>query len=185
MKHEKSRAVFLDRDGVINKAIIRDRKPFSPATVKEMEIPDDVPRALELLKKHGFKLIVVTNQPDVARGWQTQESVEEINEKLKQLLPLDEVRVCYHTDANHCHCRKPLPGMLTDAAQALQIDLQASFMVGDRWRDIDAGRAAGCRTVWLENDYDEKKPLKPDMIAKTLWDAAQQIVANELSIQNN
>jgi D-glycero-D-manno-heptose 1,7-bisphosphate phosphatase len=180
-----NRAVFLDRDGVINKAVIRDRKPYSPATVNDLEIPDDVPQALAALKKRGFKLIVVTNQPDVARGKQSRESVEEINAKLLALLPLDDIRVCYHTDSDKCTCRKPGTGMLTEAAKTFSINLGQSFMVGDRWRDIDAGRAAGCQTIWIENDYDEEKPRNPDMTAKTLWDAAQEIISKLPAVQKN
>ncbi len=137
------RAVFLDRDGVLNRAIVRNGKPYPPASIEQLEIPSDVPDALQELKGHGFELIVVTNQPDVARGTQSRQMVEQMNQRLKSLLPLDDVFVCYHADQDKCTCRKPQPGLLLQAAKKLNIDLSGSFMVGDRWRDVEAGQNAG------------------------------------------
>ena len=171
------KAVFLDRDGVLNNAIIRDGKPFSPRNVSELTIPDDVLSALGKLKAAGFLLIGATNQPDVARGDNTIEAVEAINKKLMAILPLDEIYVCYHDDADQCQCRKPLPGLITDAAIHHDVDLTASFMVGDRWKDVEAGQRAGCKTVWLNQGYQEQAPKHPaNFTATSLTQAADWII---------
>ena len=148
-----NRAVFLDRDGVLTRALVREARPTRPCTPAEMEIDADAPVALARLKVAGFLLIVVTNQPDVARGITRREDVEAMHATLRAALPLDAVFVCYHDDEDACDCRKPKPGMLLEAAAAHAIDLAESFMVGDRWRDVDAGAAAGCRTIWIDRGY--------------------------------
>jgi D-glycero-D-manno-heptose 1,7-bisphosphate phosphatase len=176
----QNKAVFLDRDGVLNHAIIVNGLPFAPTSVDEVTIPDDARAALERLKDANFLLIVVTNQPDVARGKTPLAAVEEINHKLKQLLPLDDFFVCYHDDVDNCHCRKPLPGLLLDAARKYTIDLKNSFMVGDRWKDIAAGQAAGCKTIWLKQDYLEKGPKNPpDFVAESLTQVASIVIMGE------
>lgn len=150
------RAVFLDRDGVLNAAVVRDGVPYPPRSVDEVEILPGVYDACTRLRAAGFELVVVTNQPDIARGTQTLEAVRRINDALLAALPLDEVVICPHDDSDGCDCRKPRPGMLVAAAQRRGIDLSASFMVGDRWRDIEAGIRAGCRTLLIDRDYDER-----------------------------
>jgi D-glycero-D-manno-heptose 1,7-bisphosphate phosphatase len=157
-----AKAVFLDRDGVINRAVVRQGKPYPPSDLSELVIPPDVRPVLKQLKTCGFLLIVVTNQPDVARGSQTREKVEEINGFLRRELPLEDVLTCYHDTGDGCLCRKPLPGLILQGAERHQIDLQASFLIGDRWKDIEAGRRAGCRTIFIDYQYNEKKPDRPD-----------------------
>jgi len=175
---EKSRrAVFLDRDGVINRAIVRDGTPHSPATLDELQIFPDVPAALRKLKQLGFQLLVITNQPDVSRGTRTREAVENINNKLSASLPLDDIMVCYHTDADNCTCRKPKPGMILDAARKYDIDLSVSYLVGDRWRDIEAGKNAGCTTIWIDAGYRESQPVRgADARVGSLREAADWII---------
>ena len=124
----------------------------------------------------GLLLIVVTNQPDVARGTQTKATVEALNRELSSRLPLHEIRVCVHDDADECDCRKPAPGMLLDAAREHGIDLQGSFMVGDRWRDVEAGRRAGCKTVFVDSGYSERSPEAPDLTVRTLGEALPWIL---------
>jgi D-glycero-D-manno-heptose 1,7-bisphosphate phosphatase len=173
----KQRAIFLDRDGVLNAAIVKNGKPYPPQTIDELIIPPDVPVALSLLRESGFLLIGATNQPDVARGTTQKTLVEMMNSQLMAKLPLDEIRVCFHDDSDGCACRKPLPGMLMAAAEEHQIDLKASFMIGDRWKDIEAGKQAKCKTIWLKNDYDEKSAEHvADYVAASLIDAAEWII---------
>lgn len=155
------RAVFLDRDGVLNQAIMRDGKPYPPQSLDEVVIPPDVRPALEKLRSAGFLLIVLTNQPDIARGFVTRDRVDSIHRYLAAALPLDEFRVCDHDDHHRCGCRKPKPGLILTAAQDHGIDLAASFLVGDRWRDVDAGASAGCRTIWIDLGYHERGPSTP------------------------
>jgi D-glycero-D-manno-heptose 1,7-bisphosphate phosphatase len=176
----KRRAIFLDRDGVLNAAIIKNGKPYPPASLAELVIPEGVQEALTALKSAGFMLIGATNQPDVARGTTTRDLVEAINEKLVGALALDEIRVCYHDDSDQCECRKPLPGLLTRAAEDHGIDLQKSVMVGDRWKDIAAGQNAGCKTVWLNYSYQEAAPkVPPDLTTSSLINAANWILQEQ------
>ena len=173
------RAVFLDRDGVINRALEREAKPYPPRTLAEFEILPEVPDALARLKSAGFLLVVATNQPDVGRGTLPREVVESIHAHLLAQLPVDRVEVCYHPGqgASDCDCRKPRPGMLRRAAAVLNIDLGRSWMVGDRWRDVDCGYAAGCRTIFIDRGYAEELRRKPDFSARHLGEAADIILA--------
>lgn len=170
------RAVFLDRDGVINRAIVRDGKPYPPQTLSEVEILPGVKQALDLLHQAGFMLIVITNQPDVARGTISQKTVEEINLHLTQALPIDEFRTCYHDSIDQCECRKPKPGALLSAANQYNIDLTKSYMIGDRWRDTEAGEHAGCKVIFIDYGYLEKQPNFIDYRVNSLLEAANIIL---------
>ena len=173
------RAVFLDRDGVINKSLIRDGLPYPPKGLDDFEILPGVPEACRKLKQAGFLLIVATNQPDVGRGTTPMALVEAMHAKMMRAVPaLDRIEVCYHPGKGEsdCDCRKPKPGMLLRSAKALDIDLKQSWMVGDRWRDIDCGHAAGCRTVFVDNGYAEELKQIPDFRAKNLAEAADIIL---------
>ena len=173
------RAVFLDRDGVINRALEREGKPYPPTSLAEFEILPDVPVACAKLKAAGFLLVVTTNQPDVGRGTLAKEVVEKIHAHLTAQLPVDRVEVCFHPGKglSDCDCRKPKPGMLLHAARELGIDLAQSWMVGDRWRDVDCGHAAGCKTVFIDRGYSEELKQKPDFSARHLGEAADIILA--------
>jgi D-glycero-D-manno-heptose 1,7-bisphosphate phosphatase len=171
-----TRAVFLDRDGVLNNAPVRDGKPGQPQGVADLVILPGVEEACESLRAAGFMLVVVTNQPEIMRGTITRESVDAVNRRLEELLPLDEIVVCAHDDADGCECRKPKPGMLLDAARRHGLELRKSFLVGDRWRDIGAGQAAGCRTVFIDRGYDERRPESPDATVRDLTEAAAWIL---------
>jgi len=172
------RAVFLDRDGVLNRALERDGQPYPPSSLAEVEILPGVPEACARLKQAGFLLVVATNQPDVGRGTLAREAVEAIHAHLQRLLPLDRIEVCYHAGrgAEPCDCRKPRPGMLQRAAAALGIDLAASWMVGDRWRDVDCGHAAGCRTIFIDYGYREALRQPPDFTCRSLLEASEIIL---------
>jgi D-glycero-D-manno-heptose 1,7-bisphosphate phosphatase len=170
------RAVFLDRDGVLNRALVREGKPYPPANLSELEILPGVPEACSTLKRAGLGLIVVTNQPDLSRGTMEGGAVEAMNAQVRERLGLDDVRVCPHDDADRCGCRKPAPGLLLAAARDWRIALDRSVMVGDRWRDIESGRRAGCKTVFIDYGYSEQRPEAPDLIAGSLLDAVPWIL---------
>ena len=172
-----NRAVFLDRDGVINRMFVRDGIPFAPTTLEQFAILPGVVEAIAALKNTGFRVIVATNQPDVGAGKVAREIVEAMNARVQQECRVDDVRVCYHTEADRCACRKPKPGLLVDAARDWFLDLRASYMVGDRWRDIVAGHAAGCRTVLIDYNYAEQKAENPDIVVKSLEEASQRILS--------
>ena len=169
-------AVFLDRDGVLNEATVRNGKPYPPRDLSELVITHGAGAALEGLKREGFLLIVVTNQPDVARGKANRADVDKINAQLTAILPLDAIEVCEHDDKQECNCRKPKPGMILRAREKFGVDLTGSFMVGDRWRDIEAGRRAGCRTILIGDGYGETFPCAPTIKLASLPGAASWII---------
>jgi len=170
------RAVFLDRDGVLNRTAVRDGVPCPPGTLAEVEILPGVAEALQQLRRRGLPLIVVTNQPDVARGTQVRDVVEGINQLLTRRLGLDAVYTCYHDNADDCACRKPKPGMLMRAAAEHCIDLSASFMVGDRWGDVAAGAGAGCETILVNMPYSQCHRCSPDHTVADLREAVEVIL---------
>ena len=171
------RAVFLDRDGVINRAFVRDGRPFPPATEQQLEILPGVTEALARLHDAGFRLVVVTNQPDIARGTQRRDVVDRMHARLRSELPIDDIRVCDHDDADGCECRKPKPGLLAAAARDGGLSLEDSFMVGDRWRDVEAGRRAGCATIFIDHGYNEPRPDRADAFVGSLAEAADWILS--------
>ncbi len=174
------RAVFLDRDGVLNQAIVRGGKPFPPANVSEMVINPDAIVGLSILKQLGFLLVVVTNQPDVGRGSTSMDAVQEIHDAIRAELPIDDFFVCCHDDLDRCDCRKPMPGLLLEAAEQYGIRLDESFLIGDRWRDIDAGYRAGVRTVLIEYGYQERGPdHEPNIRVNSLLQAIQWIATTK------
>jgi len=175
----EKKAVFLDRDGVLNNVILKKGKPHPPATLAELSLCEDVLPALQILKSLEYLLIVVTNQPDVARKLTPLDTVQEINATLMKLLPLDDICVCYHDDSDGCACRKPAAGLLLQAALEYNVDLEKSYMIGDRWKDIEAGQRAACKTVWLNKAYQEKGPkLPPDYTTNSLMQAVTWIKNN-------
>jgi D-glycero-D-manno-heptose 1,7-bisphosphate phosphatase len=149
------RAVFLDRDGVINKVILCDGKPYSPRKYDEFVLNDGIREAVCKMKELGYKILVVSNQPDVARGEITQGILDLMTQKMRWELSVDEIYICPHDDPHGCSCRKPKPGMLIQAAEKWKIDLASSFLIGDTWKDIEAGKAAGCRTILLDAPYNQ------------------------------
>ncbi len=173
-------AVFLDRDGVINVNEVRDRRPYAPTKAEDFRLLPGVEQAVRRLKDAGFLIIVATNQPDVANGITPLATLEEMHAMMRKKLPVDDIKICYHTDADACDCRKPKPGMLLAAATEHGIDLARSYMVGDRWRDVAAGKAAGCvASILVEYDYDEPKPDSPDAVVASLSEAADWILRRE------
>jgi D-glycero-D-manno-heptose 1,7-bisphosphate phosphatase len=170
-------AVFLDRDGVLNEAVVRDGKPYPPDLAADVRLIPDAAEALRRLKALDLPLIVVTNQPDVARGRQTVAEVEAIHRRLRDELPVDDFLACYHDDRDGCACRKPKPGLILEGAARHGADPGRSFLIGDRWRDIDAGRAAGCRTVWIDRGYRERGPSSaPDAKVASVTEAVEWIL---------
>lgn len=170
------KAIFLDRDGVINKAIVINGKPFPPHNLNDVKILKEVKKSMDLLKASNWMIIVITNQPDVSRGITSRYKVEKINSYLKHKLPIDEIYTCYHDDKENCKCRKPKPGALKLAAKNNNIDLDKSYMIGDRRGDIEAGNVAGCKTFFIDYNYDEIKPLDFTFQVKSLKEATDIIL---------
>jgi D-glycero-D-manno-heptose 1,7-bisphosphate phosphatase len=168
-------AVFLDRDGVLNEAFVRDGVPTPPKSLEEFRVLPGVADACAGLRRAGFILVVVTNQPDIARGTQTRAEVDRMHQRLRSLVLLDEICMCPHDDADACQCRKPQPGMLLDAAERLHLDLTRSASIGDRWRDIEAARRAGVKAIYVECRYGEPAPINADVTVANLPEAAAWI----------
>jgi len=169
-------AVFLDRDGVLNHTDVRDGKPYAPTKFEDFKILPGTFEALSSLKKIGFVIAVVTNQPDVGNGKVKKETVEQMNTYLRTELPIDIIKVCYHAQTDGCECRKPKPGMILEAAGGLQASLPQSYMIGDRGGDISAGKAAGCTTILIDKFYTEELIDEPDFKALSLEAAVNTII---------
>jgi len=171
------RVVFLDRDGVLNRAFPEGETTRPPTSVDELELLPGVPESLAKLRTAGFVLVVVTNQPDVARGKQTRTAVEAINAKMQSELPLLDVFACYHDSGDKCHCRKPKPGLLHDAAAKHDLDIETAFLIGDRWSDIVAAHAAGCQAVLIETPFSNAERCRADHTATNITSATEWILA--------
>ncbi len=171
------RAVFLDRDGVINRATVREGRSYAPSRLEEFELLPGVDAAITALRNALFRVIVVTNQPDVGKGVQRREVVEAMHDQLRRRLAIDDIKVCYHTDQDRCACRKPKPGMLLEAARTWRLELSRCVMIGDRSRDIEAGKAAGCRTILVRGgDATGLQVVQaPDAIVESLSEASALI----------
>ena len=177
-------AIFLDRDGTLNRQVIRDGKPYPPQALADFELFPDVPAACARLAAAGFTLVVATNQPDVGRGTQSQSVVEAMHARLQQLVPqIAHVEVSYAAGLDKAappdRRRKPEPGMLLDAALLLDLDLPHSWMIGDRWRDIDCGKRAGVRTVFIDFGYAEELRERPDFTVQSFAEAAEVILGSK------
>ena len=170
------KAVFLDRDGVINRSIVRDGKPYAPRSLAEFELLPGVEKACADLAAAGFLLLVVTNQPDIGNGLVSAAIVEQMHQKLLQLLPIKKIYMCPHRQDAGCACRKPKPGMLLAAKEEFGIDMAASFMAGDRHSDVCAGISAGCTPVFIDHEYVETPDFTVTMRAKSLLEANRYIL---------
>jgi D-glycero-D-manno-heptose 1,7-bisphosphate phosphatase len=168
--------VFLDRDGVLNAPVVRGRRPYPPPSVADVVILPGVVESINAFRDAGLVSVVVTNQPDIARGHSTTGEVDAINAEVGRATGIDLMVVCPHDDADCCACRKPSPGMIVDTAASIGVDLRRSVMVGDRWRDIVAGQAAGVPTVFIDRDYDEPRPSNPSLIVSDLSEATAWIL---------
>ena len=173
------KAVFLDRDGVLNNIIIKDGLPFSPSKYEDLKILPGVKDSIIKLKELDFLCIIVTNQPDVSRGKIEKKTVIKMNDYLNKELKLDDIFVCFHDDNDKCECRKPKPGLILEAAEKWNINLKKSYMIGDRWKDVEAGTLSGCKTIFINNNYKEQIKSQPNFISENLLKAVNIIEKNE------
>lgn len=169
-------AVFLDRDGVLVATEVRGGKPFAALALDRFRVLPRAPAAVRALASAGFVTVVVTNQPELARGNVDSATMDAMHARLRAAMPIEAIYVCPHDARDGCGCRKPAPGMLLQAAADLDLDLAGSYMVGDRWRDVGAGRAAGCTTVLIDCGYDEPEHVAPDLTAFDIAGAAALIL---------
>jgi D-glycero-D-manno-heptose 1,7-bisphosphate phosphatase len=172
------RAVFVDRDGVLNRALVRNGKPYAPRRLADFRLLPGAARAVVALKQAGFLVIVVTNQPDIGHGLIAPAAVEAMHERLRARIPVDKIMVCPHRQDENCACRKPKPGLLLDAAERWGIDLRQSYMIGDRWSDVVAGRTARVYTVLVDRGYSERLAQEPDARARSIADAVRIVLSH-------
>jgi len=170
------RAVFLDRDGVINANLERNGKPVAPTSLADFQIFPGAADAVRRLKDAGFLIVVVTNQPDVRTGLTPKATMEAMHDEVRRQMPIDDFLICFHIDADNCACRKPKPGLILEAISKYDIDPASSYVVGDRWRDVFAGQAAGCRTIRIDHGFAEERPSAPDRVVGSLTEAADFIL---------
>lgn len=183
--HQPSKAVFLDRDGVLNISDVNDGKPYAPRRVEDFILYEGVIDAVEQLKAAGYLVIVVTNQPDVGNGIVKKEVVEEMHAQLMASMPINNIYVCFHAQLDGCDCRKPKPGMLVQSAKEYGIDLSKSFIVGDRCSDIEAGKAAECKTIFIDRHYKEPAPKLFDNSCESLIEAVDIILNQNVMNKTN
>ena len=169
------KAVFLDRDGVLNECFVKNGKPYPPKTFKEFKTFTFLQDVLFNFKNKGYLTIVVTNQPDPARGKLSKKNIMGMHEFLLENYAIDDIFVCWHANDGECFCRKPLPGMLIEASEKYKINLKKSYLIGDRWRDIDAGNSVGCKTIFIDYKYNEKLNSKPKYLVKSLLETMHLI----------
>lgn len=174
-KTSKNKAIFFDRDGVINRVVFREGKPSSPWRFEEFEIFSDIKEILEHFKSLNFLNIIFTNQPDITRNNLNIQELEKIHKFLMENLPIDRIEVCPHDDKDNCFCRKPKPGLILQAAQKLNIELSKSYVIGDNWKDIKAGKAAGCKTFLIRSEYNKDYKEDYDFEISNLKEAVEII----------
>jgi D-glycero-D-manno-heptose 1,7-bisphosphate phosphatase len=173
------RAVFLDRDGVINANIERAGRAVAPTELDQFEFLPGVAGAVVRLKAAGFLVVVITNQPDVATGLTPRATVDEMHRRIRASMPVDDIKVCFHVDRDNCTCRKPKPGLIREAEAEYGVDLSASYVVGDRWRDVEAGQGAGCHTILVGQPDQQERPCRPDKAVPSLPDAVEYILSQQ------
>jgi D-glycero-D-manno-heptose 1,7-bisphosphate phosphatase len=171
--------VLLDRDGVLNRVVLREGRGVSPRCFAEFELLPGVGAAVESLREAGLPVVVITNQPDISRGVLKPAELVRMHEHLQARVPLDHIYTCIHDDADRCGCRKPRPGLLLRAAAEFQLDLERSWMVGDSWKDVEAARAAGCRMIFVAGPHADVGTSTPQRVVASLPDAVE-IILNEI-----
>ena len=174
---KNNKCVFFDRDGVINEVVFRDGKPCSPRNINEFKIINGVRETFEAIRGLGYKIVIFTNQPDISRGLMTSEELEKMHSIIEEVLNPDIVLYCPHDDLDNCECRKPKPGMLIKAAEEIGVDLNASFVIGDTWKDIEAGKSVGCTTILLNTSYNLE--VKSDYRVENLEEALRIIARQD------
>ncbi len=172
---KENKAIFFDRDGVLNRPIKRKNKPYSPLSLKKFIFLPNVKKTIDILSRK-YLIIVITNQPEVFRSKLSLKTLDKINIKIKKTLKVDDIFMCTHDDSEKCKCRKPKIGMLIKAKKKWNINLEKSYVVGDRWKDIEAGNKARCKTVFLDRDYDEQKPINYDYKIKTIYSLIKIVI---------
>lgn len=147
------KAVFIERDGVLNEVKTGPKHQITPLTLDEFKVKKEAEPALKKLKAAGFVLIVTSNQPGLSRGYQSRRELDRMHDIVKRCFPLDDLLVCPHDESDHCPCRKPRPGLLIEAAFKWHLNLDHSFVISDKWQDAEAARTAGCTSLLVQSPW--------------------------------
>lgn len=175
----RRRAVFLDRDGVLNATAVVNGKPVAPRRLEDFRLLPGVAEAVKRLRRAGFFICIATNQPDIGNCLVDPEIITAMHVRLCRILPIDAVQMCPHSQTEGCLCRKPKPGMLLAAAKRYRLDLARSYMIGDRDSDVLAGAAAGCYTIFIRRGYADTRQylLTADYVAGSLIEGTRLILS--------
>ena len=171
------RLAFLDRDGILSVPLTRNGKGYAPRSLQELQLYPDIRSSVFRLKRLGFEVVVVTNQPDVAAGIISRAELEAINVEVVARSGVARVRVCPHAREEFCRCRKPRPGLLQAENEFGPVNFAESWMVGDRDSDLSAGNLAGCRTVFVNRGWRAESGLQACFAANDLGEAVALIEA--------
>jgi D-glycero-D-manno-heptose 1,7-bisphosphate phosphatase len=147
------KAVFIERDGILNEVRPGPKHQIVPLTLEEFKVRQEVVEPLRRLKQVGFVLIVTSNQPGLSRGYQSRRELDRMHDIVRRIFPVDDIMVCPHDEADHCPCRKPRPGLLIEAAFKWHLNLDHSFVISDKWQDAEAARTAGCTSLLLKSPW--------------------------------
>jgi D-glycero-D-manno-heptose 1,7-bisphosphate phosphatase len=145
--------IFIERDGILNRVRVERQHQVSPLTLEEFHVDKAMAPLLTKLKASGLVLIATTNQPGLSRGYQSRRELDRMHEMLRRELPLDDIMVCPHDEIDRCPCRKPKPGLLTEAGFKWHLDLDRSFVISDKWQDAEVARQAGCTSLLLKSPW--------------------------------
>lgn len=147
------KAVFVERDGILNEVQAGPKHPIIPLTLEEFKINPKAKAPLRTLKDAGFVIIVTTNQPGLTRGYQSRRELDLMHDLIRRSFPIDDLFLCGHDEADHCPCRKPRPGLMIEAAFKWHLNLDHSFVISDKWQDAEAARTAGCTSLLLKSPW--------------------------------
>ncbi len=171
----KKKCIFLDRDGVINRSNVKNGKPYAPLRFENFIFLPKVKKSIHQLKKLGFLVILITNQPDISKKKLKISTLDKMNDKIYRNLDVDDIFFCIHSSEDNCNCRKPKTGMLLESQKKYNINLNKSFMIGDRKKDIDSGIKAGCKTIFINRNYNEERPTRQNYTTTSLYKAVEYI----------
>jgi len=176
----KNKCVFLDRDGVINLPIVINKKPYSPRRIEEFIFTSEIKNLISKVVNHGYKVIVITNQPDIASGDLSESLLNYFHQRIIDEMLVDDIFVCKHLSSDNCNCRKPKPGLILEAALKHKINLKESFFIGDRWKDVDAANNVECHSIFIDYGYREKLKTVPKNCVKNLNAAFEVILSKKI-----
>ena len=174
------KALFLDRDGIINRSFKNKKgKPKAPTLFKDFIFLPFLKNYLNEIKKLNFNIIIITNQPDISYGVLKEAELYKMHSKIYSSLPVTNIYVCKHSKEDNCKCRKPKTGLFRQALKKYNLNLKNSYAIGDRWSDIVASYKCGIKSIYVDRNYNEPKPTKQIFTTKSTKKALEYIIKNQ------